>query len=75
MTYKVTTKSGKIYRASEIDINGPYLKMTCWDGEHRIPNSEVTYIKSTEVDVIYERILPVALFVFVFTFAVLVLFY
>ncbi|PWQ94693.1 hypothetical protein [Leucothrix arctica] len=47
MGYKVSTKSGRTYRASKIEHKPGFLEMHCWDGEHRIPAGEVTYIKST----------------------------
>ena len=73
MSYKVSTKSGRIYRASTVDHLPGFLKMQCWDGEHRVPAGEITYIKSTEVDSWLNVILPACLFVFFFVFVFLVL--
>lgn len=66
MSYKITTKSGRIYKASKVEHKPGFLEMHCWDGEHRIPAGEVTYIKTTEIDEISEIILPIFLFSFVF---------
>lgn len=73
MAYKVSTKSGKVYRASTVDHLPGFLKMQCWDGEHRVPAGEITYIKSTEVDVWLNVLAPIILFVFVFVFIFLII--
>lgn len=73
MAYKVSTKSGKVYRASTVDHLPGFLKMQCWDGEHRVPAGEITYIKSTEVDVWMNVLAPIILFVFVFVFIFLII--
>lgn len=74
MSYKISTKGGRIYRASKVEHKPGFLEMHCWDGEHRIPAGEVTYIKSTEIDEISEVILPLFLFAFVFFLVVMVFF-
>ena len=74
MSYKISTKGGRTYRASKVEHKPGFLEMHCWDGEHRIPAGEVTYIKSTEIDEISEVILPLFLFAFVFFLVVMVFF-
>ena len=73
MSYKVSTKSGRIYRAAKVEHKPGFLEMHCWDGEHRVPAGEITYIKSTEIDEWFEVVLPVCLFVFIFVFFFIVL--
>ena len=46
MAYKISTKGGETYKASGVDQVGPFVKMTFWDGELRIPGGEVTKIES-----------------------------
>lgn len=72
MGYKVSTKSGKTYRASKVEHKPGFLEIHCWDGEHRLPAGEITYIKSTEVDEIPRVMLPLFLFCFVLFFVVIV---
>ncbi|PID47222.1 MAG: hypothetical protein CSB47_00870 [Proteobacteria bacterium] len=73
VSYKVSTKSGRTYHASKIDHKAGFLEMHCWDGEHRVPAGEITYIKSTEVDELIEIVLPVFVFSFVFFLVIFVL--
>ena len=76
MKYKITTKSGKVYKATTIDYVSGFLKMECWDGEHRIPAAEVAYIRnpSARPSEISEVMVPLFLFTFVFGLALMLLF-
>ena len=65
MGYKVSTKSGRTYRASKIEHKAGFLEMHCWDGEHRIPASEVTYIKSTGFGQSAKSVFPTVLMFFI----------
>lgn len=48
MTYKVTLKNGKAYRASKVDHAPGFVTFFCWQGEIRVPMGEVIEIHSTE---------------------------
>lgn len=74
MGYKVSTKSGRTYRASKIEHKPGFLEMHCWDGEHRIPAGEVTYIKSTGIGESAKSVFPdILIFVIVFIVVFLVI--
>jgi hypothetical protein len=47
MAFKVSTKGGDTYKASEVEHAGPFVQMKCWNGEIRIPTGEVAKIQTT----------------------------
>lgn len=85
MKYKVTIKSGKIYRAKQVDIASGFVTMKFWHGELRLPAGEILsvrkfYLEPPEAPAkgAPERasggwVLPVILFVLVFILFLLLL--
>lgn len=47
MRYKIETKSGKIYKAQDVELAFGFLTMKFWNGELRLPSGEILAIKKT----------------------------
>ena len=85
MKYKIDTKSGKTYKAKDVEVAFGFVTMKFWHGELRLPSSEILSIKKTYLG--SERSLqegnpeatsgglaiPVFLFILVFLFSLPIL--
>ena len=47
MRYKIDTKSGKIYKAKDVEVAFGFVTLKFWHGELRLPSSEILSIKKT----------------------------
>lgn len=85
MRYRVETKSGKIYKAQDVELAFGFLTMKFWNGEVRLPAGEILSIKKTYLakskappekspeNTSGGLVIPVFLFILVFLFSLPVL--
>lgn len=45
MRYKVETKSGKIYKAKNVEVAFGFVTMKFWHGELRLPAGEISSVR------------------------------
>ncbi|HPE59335.1 MAG TPA: hypothetical protein PLB10_03275 [Thiolinea sp.] len=66
MSYRVTMKDGRIFRAARVEASFGFVTLFCWDGEKRYPAAEVAEICSTALE---DGIAFTGLLVFIFIVA------